>query len=61
VDWLFGTLHLPKEWPRSYGCDGEVPDRGYVDRLISPWRSTIQLSSTRAAAGFEAETDVAHQ
>ena len=39
VDWLFGTLHLPEEWPRSYGCDSEVPDTGYVNRLLSPWTS----------------------
>jgi sterol desaturase/sphingolipid hydroxylase (fatty acid hydroxylase superfamily) len=37
VDWLFGTLHLPDRWPAEYGCDGPVPDVGYVDRLMSPW------------------------
>jgi sterol desaturase/sphingolipid hydroxylase (fatty acid hydroxylase superfamily) len=39
VDWLFGTLHLPDHWPTEYGCDGDVPDSGYVARIASPWRS----------------------
>ena len=37
VDWLFGTLHLPDRWPSTYGCDGSVPEVGYIDRVISPW------------------------
>jgi sterol desaturase/sphingolipid hydroxylase (fatty acid hydroxylase superfamily) len=37
VDWLFGTLHLPDRWPAEYGCDGHIPDVGYVDRIMSPW------------------------
>ena len=40
VDWLFGTLYLPNRWPQSYGCDGYVPDNGYVNRLLSPWAPT---------------------
>ena len=38
VDWLFGTLWLPDRWPEEYGCDGDVPDTGYVARCLSPWR-----------------------
>src|SRR6478609_10130779 len=38
VDWLFGTLSLPDRWPEEYGCDGDVPDTGYVARCLSPWR-----------------------
>lgn len=38
VDWIFGTLHLPGKWPPRYGCDGHVPDVGYVARTLSPWR-----------------------
>lgn len=35
VDWLFGTLHLPKSWPPCYGVD--EPVRGsIVDELIHP-------------------------
>jgi sterol desaturase/sphingolipid hydroxylase (fatty acid hydroxylase superfamily) len=37
VDWIFGTLHLPARWPQTYGCEGNVPDSGYVARIISPW------------------------
>lgn len=37
VDWMFGTLHMPKgEWPARYGVDGDVPDR-YVDQLLAPF------------------------
>jgi sterol desaturase/sphingolipid hydroxylase (fatty acid hydroxylase superfamily) len=47
VDWLFGTLHLPDGWPAEYGCDGFVPDVGYVDRIMSPWsRRPSRANST---------------
>ena len=46
VDKVFGTLHRPAGWPATYGCDGYVPDRGYVAQLLSPWhranRRTVQ-------------------
>ena len=38
VDWLFGTLYLPAHWPQAYGCEGSVPDSGYVARIVSPWK-----------------------
>lgn len=37
VDWVFGTLNRPPGWPESYGCDGYVPDQGYLAQLLSPW------------------------
>lgn len=37
VDWVFGTLHRPAHWPLSYGCDGYVPDVGYLAQLRAPW------------------------
>jgi sterol desaturase/sphingolipid hydroxylase (fatty acid hydroxylase superfamily) len=37
VDWVFGTLHRPADWPDDYGCDGTVPDEGYVAQLLAPW------------------------
>jgi sterol desaturase/sphingolipid hydroxylase (fatty acid hydroxylase superfamily) len=40
VDWLFGTLHLPRRWPHAYGCDAPVPDVGYLARLASPWTAS---------------------
>jgi sterol desaturase/sphingolipid hydroxylase (fatty acid hydroxylase superfamily) len=46
VDWLFGTLHLPTEWPQSYGCDGDLPDTGYVARLVSPWVCERSVEAT---------------
>jgi sterol desaturase/sphingolipid hydroxylase (fatty acid hydroxylase superfamily) len=37
VDWIFGTMQLPGRWPQEYGCDGDVPDVGYVARFMSAW------------------------
>ena len=37
VDWIFGTMQLPGRWPEEYGCDGDVPDVGYVARFMSAW------------------------
>jgi sterol desaturase/sphingolipid hydroxylase (fatty acid hydroxylase superfamily) len=40
VDWLFGTLHMPKgEWPARYGVDGEMPET-YLAQLAFPFRRT---------------------
>ena len=38
VDWLFGTLYRPTDWPERYGCEGYVPDVGYLAQLAAPWR-----------------------
>lgn len=37
VDWAFGTLYRPDHWPAGYGCDGWVPDEGYVAQVLNPW------------------------
>lgn len=37
VDWAFGTLFRPDRWPTAYGCDGWVPDEGYVAQVLAPW------------------------
>ena len=38
VDWLFGTLYLPRpSWPSRYGC-GEAPPAGYFAQLAWPLR-----------------------
>jgi len=26
MDWIFGTLYLPKRWPSTYGIDEKLPD-----------------------------------
>jgi sterol desaturase/sphingolipid hydroxylase (fatty acid hydroxylase superfamily) len=40
VDWMFGTLHMPKgEWPERYGVEGEMPDT-YLAQLAMPFRRT---------------------
>jgi sterol desaturase/sphingolipid hydroxylase (fatty acid hydroxylase superfamily) len=52
VDWLFGTLHLPDRWPAAYGCDGAVPDTGYVARLLSPWRTGPEQAAVEPNASM---------
>jgi sterol desaturase/sphingolipid hydroxylase (fatty acid hydroxylase superfamily) len=38
VDWMFGTLHLPRPaWPSRYGC-GVTPPEGYLAQLLWPFR-----------------------
>jgi sterol desaturase/sphingolipid hydroxylase (fatty acid hydroxylase superfamily) len=40
VDWMFGTLHMPKgEWPERYGVDGPMPDT-YLAQLAWPFKRT---------------------
>ena len=42
VDWLFGTLHMPKgEWPSAYGVAGDVPS-GYLAQLVEPFRPAAE-------------------
>jgi sterol desaturase/sphingolipid hydroxylase (fatty acid hydroxylase superfamily) len=39
VDWLFGTLYLPRPaWPERYGCDVTLP-ASYLGQLAWPFRS----------------------
>jgi|SRR5687767_1917918 len=40
LDWLFGTLYLPKDkMPQSYGINTPVP-KGYAVELMFPFRKT---------------------
>jgi sterol desaturase/sphingolipid hydroxylase (fatty acid hydroxylase superfamily) len=49
VDKLFGTLYLPKEWPKAYGIDGPVP-QGFVAQILHPVvRSTGSEMNNRTA------------
>lgn len=36
VDWLFGTLHLPRDWPKVYGIDDPLPPT-LTGQLLHPW------------------------
>ncbi|MGC8532010.1 MAG: sterol desaturase family protein [Acidiphilium sp.] len=38
VDLIFGTLHLPKQWPTDYGIDKAMPP-SMVGQIISPFTS----------------------
>ena len=45
VDWLFGTLHMPKGvWPERYGVAGEMPS-GYLAPRGEPFRPTTTRSA----------------
>jgi sterol desaturase/sphingolipid hydroxylase (fatty acid hydroxylase superfamily) len=40
IDWIFGTLHLPKDrWPTAYGIDAKLPET-LGEQLIYPLRPT---------------------
>lgn len=39
IDRLFGTLHLPKTWPPSYGVDEPLPP-GFGPQLLHPFKRT---------------------
>jgi hypothetical protein len=53
VDWIFGTMQLPARWPQEYGCDGDVPDVGYIARVMSAWpRATTGRPVGPGSAGF---------
>ncbi len=35
LDWIFGTAHLPSEWPESYGIKAEMPPT-LLEQLVHP-------------------------
>lgn len=35
LDWIFGTLYLPREWPEAYGIKAKVPD-SLMEQLAYP-------------------------
>ncbi len=37
VDWIFGTMHLPKRFPAKYGIDDPMPTH-YPGQLAAPFR-----------------------
>jgi sterol desaturase/sphingolipid hydroxylase (fatty acid hydroxylase superfamily) len=50
VDWLFGTLYLPRPaWPTVYGC-GKVAPEGYFAQLVEPFRRRPRPVSAGAEA-----------
>ncbi len=42
LDRIFGTLHLPKEWPESYGIKAKLPDT-LTEQLVYPLFSPIPV------------------
>jgi sterol desaturase/sphingolipid hydroxylase (fatty acid hydroxylase superfamily) len=41
VDWLFGTLHLPDEWPADYGVEQRLP-AGLTAQMLYPLRAPAE-------------------
>ena len=39
LDWMFGSLHLPEEWPDDYGIQAKVPS-ALVDQIVHPFFPT---------------------
>jgi len=35
IDWVFGSLYLPSEWPSDYGIKAKMPD-SFVDQMFYP-------------------------
>jgi sterol desaturase/sphingolipid hydroxylase (fatty acid hydroxylase superfamily) len=35
LDWIFGSLYLPREWPADYGINAKIPE-ALVDQLVCP-------------------------
>jgi sterol desaturase/sphingolipid hydroxylase (fatty acid hydroxylase superfamily) len=35
LDWVFGTLYLPNEWPSDYGIKAKMPD-SMIDQMFHP-------------------------
>ena len=51
MDWIFGTLHLPrKQWPSAYGIEAKLP-RSFGGQLMYPLRlQPPQISSPKPVA-----------
>ena len=45
VDWVFGTLHLPQQWPSSYGIDTVMPP-SFVGQILSPFKESTDADSS---------------
>lgn len=59
VDWIFGTLNRPDHWPTAYGCDGYVPDVGYLAQLRAPWHPVNTARVTSGAHGVDLDAQAA--
>ncbi|HUB11780.1 MAG TPA: sterol desaturase family protein [Acetobacteraceae bacterium] len=50
MDWLFGTCHLPKEWPAAYGTDTPLP-ASMIGQLLYPLRDPREAQALSEPAG----------
>jgi sterol desaturase/sphingolipid hydroxylase (fatty acid hydroxylase superfamily) len=44
MDRLFGTFHLPKQWPSSYGIDDKLPE-SIIGQLMYPLRDSKPVAA----------------
>lgn len=48
VDWVFGTLYLPKTWPEHYGIDDPLP-QSLGGQLVRPFTSRREAAASSAS------------
>jgi sterol desaturase/sphingolipid hydroxylase (fatty acid hydroxylase superfamily) len=58
LDWIFGSLYLPREWPEDYGIKAKLPDT-LVDQLVYPLfpATPERVGLPEDAGGWEAEAE----
>lgn len=52
LDWLFGSMHLPAEWPPEYGIHEPMPE-ALVDQLVHPFFPAPDSSAPATAPADE--------
>ena len=63
LDWIFGTHHLPREWPADYGIKAKLPD-SLVGQLAYPLqaepaaRAPVEAATPEAVAAEAVVTTV---
>lgn len=60
VDWLFGTLHLPKKMPRRYGIE-EPMTQNYLGQLAAPFRTAKAAPAAPVASPGTASPELSTQ
>jgi sterol desaturase/sphingolipid hydroxylase (fatty acid hydroxylase superfamily) len=56
IDWLFGSLYLPGEWPEDYGIKAKMPD-SLAEQLVYPLRTEPSVLDQPAAVAVTREAE----
>jgi sterol desaturase/sphingolipid hydroxylase (fatty acid hydroxylase superfamily) len=54
VDWMFGSLYVPREWPEGYGLEGDPIPVPYLQQLAWPFRRNAKVIDLPAIEAAEA-------